>query len=43
MLPEFCKHAQEWLDADEKNIVAIHCKAGKVKNKEIKKKKRIFN
>jgi len=29
MLPRFCEHAQEWLDKDEENVVAIHCKAGK--------------
>jgi len=29
MLPKFCEHAQEWLDQDEENVVAIHCKAGK--------------
>merc|ERR1712137_879963 len=29
MLPRFCEHAQEWMDKDEENVVAIHCKAGK--------------
>ena len=26
----FCQNAYKWLTADEKNIAAIHCKAGKV-------------
>ena len=30
MLPEFCKHAADWLAKDKENIVAVHCKAGKV-------------
>ena len=29
MLPEFCKHAQAWFDEDERNTIAVHCKAGK--------------
>jgi phosphatidylinositol-3,4,5-trisphosphate 3-phosphatase/dual-specificity protein phosphatase PTEN len=29
MLPAFCQSAKDFLDADEKNVVAIHCKAGK--------------
>lgn len=26
---EFCENAKAWLDADEENVVSLHCKAGK--------------
>eukprot|EP00003_Mantamonas_plastica_P013540 TRINITY_DN2361_c1_g2_i5.p1 TRINITY_DN2361_c1_g2~~TRINITY_DN2361_c1_g2_i5.p1 ORF type:complete len:326 (+),score=129.02 TRINITY_DN2361_c1_g2_i5:204-1181(+) len=29
IIEPFCQSAQDWLDADEKNIVVVHCKAGK--------------
>ncbi|KAE8981456.1 hypothetical protein PR003_g24781 [Phytophthora rubi] len=29
MMIEFCEEAAAWLDANEKHIVALHCKAGK--------------
>jgi phosphatidylinositol-3,4,5-trisphosphate 3-phosphatase/dual-specificity protein phosphatase PTEN len=29
MILEFCEDAKQWLDADEANIIAVHCKAGK--------------
>lgn len=29
MLEPFCKHLKTFLDQDEKNVAAIHCKAGK--------------
>lgn len=28
-MSEFCNSAKAWLDADEKNVVSLHCKAGK--------------
>ncbi|GMI00770.1 hypothetical protein TrVE_jg6552 [Triparma verrucosa] len=28
-MAEFCNSAKAWLDADEKNVVTLHCKAGK--------------
>ena len=30
MIPQFCKAVDEWLAADPRNVVAVHCKAGKV-------------
>ena len=29
LVPEFCAAANAWLEEDEKNLVAVHCKAGK--------------
>eukprot|EP00475_Leptophrys_vorax_P041406 TRINITY_DN7804_c0_g1_i1.p1 TRINITY_DN7804_c0_g1~~TRINITY_DN7804_c0_g1_i1.p1 ORF type:complete len:442 (+),score=107.52 TRINITY_DN7804_c0_g1_i1:74-1399(+) len=29
LILEFCQDAKQWLDADEANIIAVHCKAGK--------------
>ena len=29
----FCRKVQRWLDDHPKNVVAIHCKAGKVGNR----------
>jgi len=29
VLVDFCKDVKEYLDRDEKNVVAVHCKAGK--------------
>mmetsp|Transcript_14981 Transcript_14981/g.25534 ORF Transcript_14981/g.25534 Transcript_14981/m.25534 type:complete len:612 (-) Transcript_14981:18-1853(-) len=29
MIPQFCKHAEDWMNEHPENIVAIHCKAGK--------------
>uniref|UniRef100_A0A6B2L1U6 Phosphatidylinositol 3,4,5-trisphosphate 3-phosphatase and dual-specificity protein phosphatase PTEN n=1 Tax=Arcella intermedia TaxID=1963864 RepID=A0A6B2L1U6_9EUKA len=29
LIDEFCADASAWLDKDEKNVVAVHCKAGK--------------
>eukprot|EP00644_Phytophthora_capsici_P013496 jgi/Phyca11/528394/estExt2_fgenesh1_pm.C_PHYCAscaffold_290089 len=29
MMTAFCNEAAAWLDADEKHVVALHCKAGK--------------
>lgn len=26
---DFCESAKAWLDMDEENVVALHCKAGK--------------
>ena len=28
-MSEFCNSAKAWLDADEENVVSLHCKAGK--------------
>mmetsp|Transcript_29933 Transcript_29933/g.33408 ORF Transcript_29933/g.33408 Transcript_29933/m.33408 type:complete len:687 (+) Transcript_29933:120-2180(+) len=28
-LTKFCEDVQQWMDSDESNVVAIHCKAGK--------------
>ena len=28
-MQRFAKIAKEWMDADEENIIAIHCKGGK--------------
>ena len=28
-LGPFCESAKRWLDADPRNVVAVHCKAGK--------------
>ena len=28
----FCREVHEYLEADPRNIVAVHCKAGKVIN-----------
>jgi phosphatidylinositol-3,4,5-trisphosphate 3-phosphatase/dual-specificity protein phosphatase PTEN len=33
MIPQFCDHAAEWLNKDPENIIAVHCKAGKVNSK----------
>lgn len=30
MIAEFCKAVDSWLSADKDNVVAVHCKAGKV-------------
>eukprot|EP00760_Papus_ankaliazontas_P012062 PhM_4_TR15179/c3_g1_i1/m.67070/K01110/PTEN; phosphatidylinositol-3,4,5-trisphosphate 3-phosphatase and dual-specificity protein phosphatase PTEN len=29
LMPAFVADAKQWLDADDKNVVAVHCKAGK--------------
>lgn len=29
MINEFCENAEQWLLADGRNIVVVHCKAGK--------------
>ena len=29
MIPRFCESAKAWLDKDESNMIAVHCKAGK--------------
>lgn len=29
LIQPFCDSVKEWLDANESNVVAIHCKAGK--------------
>uniref|UniRef100_A0A8R1HNR5 Phosphatidylinositol-3,4,5-trisphosphate 3-phosphatase n=1 Tax=Caenorhabditis japonica TaxID=281687 RepID=A0A8R1HNR5_CAEJA len=29
LMAPFCREAKLWLDADEKNVIAVHCKAGK--------------
>mmetsp|Transcript_42319 Transcript_42319/g.106664 ORF Transcript_42319/g.106664 Transcript_42319/m.106664 type:complete len:587 (-) Transcript_42319:42-1802(-) len=29
MLAEFCRHAEAWLQGDERNVAVVHCKAGK--------------
>jgi len=29
MMPAFCEHAAKFLREDPKNVVAVHCKAGK--------------
>lgn len=31
LIAEFCQDIDEFLAADERNIVAVHCKAGKVR------------
>ena len=28
-MSQFCNSAKTWLDADPKNVVSLHCKAGK--------------
>jgi phosphatidylinositol-3,4,5-trisphosphate 3-phosphatase and dual-specificity protein phosphatase PTEN len=30
MIADFCKAVDDWLSADKDNVVAVHCKAGKV-------------
>ena len=29
LIPKFCEAAKAWLDADEANVIAVHCEAGK--------------
>jgi phosphatidylinositol-3,4,5-trisphosphate 3-phosphatase and dual-specificity protein phosphatase PTEN len=31
MIASFCKAVDDWLSADKDNVVAVHCKAGKVR------------
>lgn len=28
---DFCENAKAWLDANEENVVSLHCKAGKAR------------
>lgn len=29
LMAPFCREAKEWLEADDKHVIAVHCKAGK--------------